>query len=105
MSGGDDKLIKIWELNQNVHSHSGSNNISFVMFQEIPIILSSFFILLFYFVYFIHEAAEDGVLKIWHSLTYRYETQLLELPIFILIVSIKHNPFGHAFSINDDHEY
>eukprot|EP00828_Plagiopyla_frontata_P048307 TRINITY_DN9219_c0_g1_i2.p1 TRINITY_DN9219_c0_g1~~TRINITY_DN9219_c0_g1_i2.p1 ORF type:complete len:582 (-),score=100.39 TRINITY_DN9219_c0_g1_i2:88-1833(-) len=177
ISGGDDKLIKIWDYQTKICIHTlegHQNNISFVMFHpEIPIILST---------------AEDGILKIWHSLTYRYETQLnynmdrawgiciayensniigigydegtivikmgndepiasmnngkllisknLEIHSTnlkalntndeelvkdgekiqninykdlgtsdIYPLAIKHNPFGHAFSINDDHEY
>lgn len=66
ISGGDDRLIKIWDYQtkQCLHTLEGhSNNISSVVFHpELPIIISS---------------SEDGAVKIWHSQTYRLETSLI----------------------------
>jgi coatomer subunit beta' len=61
VSGADDKLIKVWDYQtkacvQTLEGHA--HNISCVAFHpELPIILSG---------------SEDGMVKMWHSTTYRW---------------------------------
>ncbi len=65
LSGGDDKLIKVWDymLRTCVHTlEAHQNNISAVMFHpDLPLIFS---------------AAEDGAVMVWHSSTYKLQTTL-----------------------------
>jgi coatomer subunit beta' len=65
LSGGDDKLIKVWDymLRSCIHTlDAHQNNISSVLFHpDLPLIFS---------------AAEDGAVMIWHSSTYKLQTTL-----------------------------